>query len=58
MCALQHDDPTCIGGMGMETISKRAREIRAEGEIGFNFVGLCQPQVVLGVPPQHASGGA
>ena len=21
-------------------------------------VGLCQPQVVLGVPPQHASGGA
>ena len=21
-------------------------------------VGLCQPQVVLGVPPKHASGGA
>ena len=37
MCALQHDDPTCTGGMGIETISKRARERRAEGEIGFNF---------------------
>ena len=40
-CAHVHYSTTTqhasVGGMGIETISKRAREGSAEGEMGFNL---------------------